>query len=128
VAVYLDASAAVKLLVEEAETEALRTHLRIKPVRASSELLAVELVCVAYRLGIPAVDAERLAGTLILLPLDSRVLARARRPYEPPQRALDAIHLATAELSSEAVDEFVTYDQQQGRAAIDIGLSVVGPA
>lgn len=127
-AVYLDASAVVKLMVEEAETEALRTYLRSKPVRASSELLAVELVCVAYRLGIPGVDAERLAGTLILLPLDRRVLARARRPYEPPQRALDAIHLATAELSSETIDQLVTYDQQQKRAAIDIGFSVVGPA
>ena len=48
---YLDASAAVKLLRPEPETSALWTVLAAIPGHVSSEMLEIELRCVARREG-----------------------------------------------------------------------------
>src|SRR5947199_73287 len=55
---YLDTSAAVKLLMNERESRALRRWLRRRPERASAALLRVELVRVVRRAGFPRLIPE----------------------------------------------------------------------
>ena len=108
---YLDGSAAVKLLRPEPETSALRTALGAIAGHASSELLEIELHCVAHREGGgELIDrADRICAALDLLPYTAAIRARAREAFAPPQRALDALHLATVlDLRMEAV-VLVTY-------------------
>ncbi len=126
-AVYLDASAAVKLLGDEAETEALAAFLADLTPRVSSAILQVELVCVCRRQAIGLNSAQELLRGIRMVAVDQAVLDRAGQAFAPPQRALDAVHLATAELVREHVDWFVTYDAAQLDAARAMGLATASP-
>lgn len=61
------------------------------------------------------------------MPVTAAVLRRAGEPFDPPQRALDAIHLAT--LIDLALDTavLVTYDRGQAAAGRAAGLEVCSP-
>jgi predicted nucleic acid-binding protein len=126
---YLDASAAVKLLHEEPETGALVAVVSRAGSCVSSELLEVELSCVARRIG--GGRLVQRVGTVLdgidLLPFTPAVKVRATGPFRPPQRALDAVHLATA--LDLMLDDLVmlTYDRQQAAAAADLGLPTLRP-
>lgn len=127
---YLDASAAVKLLRREPETGALVEAVGDAASWVSSELLEVEVRCVARRLGGRASlqRAGKLLDAVELVPYTPRIRARAGSAFTPPQRALDAIHLASAlELSLDDL-VLVTYDLGQARAGRAAGLAVVTPA
>ena len=126
---YLDASAAVKLLRPEPETSALRAVLAAIAGHVSSELLEIELRCVARQEGGGELieRADRICAAVDLLPYTFAVRARAGEAFAPPQRALDALHLATAlDLRLEAL-VLVTYDRRQAQAARAAGLDVVVP-
>jgi len=74
---YLDASAAVKLLRPEPETSALRAALAAIAGHVSSELLEIELRCVAHREG---------GGELLARPTTSApplTYSPTPRPYAP---------------------------------------------
>ena len=67
-------------------------------------------------------------GKLDLVALTPAVRERAAAPFTPPQRALDAIHLATAlHLGIEKMT-FVSYDRHQLAAAEAGGLCCLSPA
>lgn len=67
-----------------------------------------------------------LAG-LDLVPYTPEIRARAGGAFDPPQRALDAIHLATAlSLSIDGL-ALVSYDRDQVRAAEAAGLPTLTP-
>ncbi|TMC77150.1 MAG: PIN domain-containing protein [Chloroflexi bacterium] len=84
---YLDTSAAVKLLMTERESPALRRWLRRRPERASAALVRVELVRVVRRAGVPRLipDARKLLAGIHLIRLDDVLLDRAADldPIEP---------------------------------------------
>jgi predicted nucleic acid-binding protein len=107
----------------------------------SSDLVGVEV----FR----AVDRERLLGNLDdaqtaikrkeltdlltmldLAPIERSVIDRAKGSFAVNLRALDAIHVATAEvLAAEAEGEpleFWTHDDRQATAALSRGLTVLG--
>jgi hypothetical protein len=69
---------------------------------------------------------------LDLAPIDRAVIDRAKSAFGVNVRALDAIHVATAEvLAAEAEDEpleFWTHDERQCIAAQSRGLTVHGMA
>jgi uncharacterized protein len=126
---YLDASAAVKLMRREPETAALRRALADFAMHVSSELLEVELRCVAHRGGGGALlqRAGHVCDAVALVPCTASIRARAGEAFTPPQRALDALHLATAlDLGLDAL-AVLTYDERQGRAARGAGLEVLTP-
>lgn len=128
-AAYLDASAAVKLLVAEAESAALAALLDGTALWISSEILDVELGCFIDRHDGPLLtDKSRLVEKFELVAFLAEVRERAAAPFTPPQRALDAIHLATAlHLRLDGM-AFVSYDHQQLAAAEASGLSCLSPA
>lgn len=127
---YLDASAAVKLVRGEPETAALRSALAAAQTHVSSELLAVELRCVAHREGGGALvaRADRVCSAIDLLPCTATIRDRAGQAFDPPQRALDALHLATALDLGLNTLVLVTYDQRQAAAGRAGGLRVVSPS
>lgn len=125
---YLDTSAALKLLVEEAESEALADELRRRtPALVACLLLETELRRVVARE--PALTqravSELLRGVdLHELPpplfTEAGLLPGAGLP------SLDALHLAAAiRLEVESV---ITYDVRMTEAATSLGMLVLAPA
>jgi predicted nucleic acid-binding protein len=129
--VYVDTSAAMKLLVEEAESEALADYLEAVRSTASDTLVAslllhTELHCAANRqtADIDAGAVTDVLSTLALIDVESGDLVTA--PLLPGKlRSADAIHLATA-LRVDA-HAMVVYDGELGAAAKAAGISVVTP-
>ncbi len=131
---YADASALVKLVRDEPESEALRAYVADTPL-VSSELVLAEIPRAIQR---AASDDPRLsldvlltrAGELLegiaMVPLDRGLLQAAGALVGPALRTLDAIHvIAAASLSP--IEAFVSYDERQSAAARLAGLRTVAP-
>jgi len=131
---YADASALVKLVREEAESEALRTFLADADL-VSSELVLTEIPRAVRRavarepklpLDLLLERAGELIDVLALQPLDRALLVAAGALAEPALRALDAIHVASA-VDLDPIGAFVTYDDRQAAAARLAGLRTLAP-
>lgn len=131
---YADASALVKLVRMEAETEALRAYLAGADL-VSSELVLTEIPRAIRRavarepelpLDLLLERAGELIDVLALRPLDRALLAGAGAVAEPSLRALDAIHVASA-VDLDPIEAFVTYDERQAAAARLAGLRTMAP-
>jgi predicted nucleic acid-binding protein len=124
---YLDTSAAMKLVLEEPQSEALTTELADRDDRrlVSSWLLHTEMHCAAGR------HPENVELDAVRTVLDSVNLIDITRGdllaagTHAPLRSNDAIHLAVALRIS--VDEIVTYDSELIQRATIAGLSVLSP-
>jgi len=128
-ALYIDASAAMKLVVEEPESWALADALAGDQL-ISSEICRVELGRVLQRLGLGQ-GAERLVRGVVerieLLRLDDQILDRASEVGPNDLRTLDAIHLASALAIGRELDAVVTYDRRLAAAAEGAGFAVLSP-
>ncbi len=131
---YADASALVKLIRDEPESEALRTFLADGNI-VTSELVLTEIPRAVRRAAAhdPELPLDLLierAGILLdavaLRPLDRPLLAAAGAFAEPALRALDAIHVVSA-VDLDPIDAFLTYDERQAAAARLAGLRTVAP-
>ena len=127
---YLDTSAAVKLLMSEPESPALRRWLRRRPERASAALLRVELVRVVRRAGIPRLipEARKLLAGVHLIRLDDGLLDRAADLDPTELRSLDSIHLAAAVSLGDDLAAVVSYDDRLLAAATSLGLPIATPS
>jgi predicted nucleic acid-binding protein len=127
--VYLDASALVKLVIAEPETEALRAYLADAPLRYSSRLAATEVRrAVRRQVEVEAADrVEDVLATLRIVEFDE-ALSRAAADIGPPElRTLDAIRLASALLVAGGLRAVVAYDARLAEAAREAGLEVTAP-
>ncbi|MGI9186946.1 MAG: type II toxin-antitoxin system VapC family toxin [Gaiellales bacterium] len=130
---YLDASALVKLLRAEPESDALRTFVRGCDT-VSSEIVATEVLRTATReaagsgsdLGELIEGAMVVMEEVVLIMARTATLVRAGLLEGMHLRALDAIHIATA-TSLGDVDLFVTYDERQAASAQLAGLTTISP-
>lgn len=128
-AVYLDTSAASKLVVGEVETSALRRWLRNSSGDVvASDIMRTELVRATRRV-VPAavVQARAVLDAVTLLAVSSSILDRAALLEPMTLRSLDAIHLATVLDLGDDVDAIVTYDHRLAEAALSLGVEVVAP-
>ena len=127
---YIDTSAAVKLLMNERESPALRRWLRRRPRRASAGLLRVELVRVVRRAGYPRLvpEARKLLAGVHLIRLDDALLDRAAELDPTEFRSLDSIHLAAAFSLGGELDAVVSYDDRLLAAAASLGLPTATPS
>lgn len=123
---YLDTSAAMKLVVEEAESDALAETLSNDRTLIASWLLHTEMHCAAGR------HSDALELSTIRLVLDTVSLVDLTRGdmiaagTHAPLRSNDALHLAVA--IRLGVDEVVTYDLELADAASKAGLPVLSPS
>jgi predicted nucleic acid-binding protein len=127
---YLDTSAAVKLLMTERESPALRRWLRRRPERASAGLLRVELIRVIRRAGLPRLipEARKLLAGVHLIRLDDALLDRAADLDPTELRSLDSIHLAAAASLGDDLAAVVSYDDRLLAAAASLGLPTAKPS
>ena len=131
---YADASALVKLVRDEPESDALRAFLAEADL-VSSELVLTEVPRAIRRaaahdarlaLDVLMARAADIVDAVALLPLDRPLLLAAGASAEPALRALDAIHIATA-VDLSPLDGFVSYDERQTAAARLAGLRTLSP-
>jgi hypothetical protein len=126
---YLDTSAAVKLVIAERGSTALRRWLASRGEQMiSSDLLRSELLR-ATRRGAPErmVQARAVLDALILVTLSTTVCERAALLEPDLLRSLDALHLAAALEIGDELEAIVTYDQRLAESAEALGISVVAP-
>ena len=128
-ALYLDSSAFVKVVVEEAESGALRAFLAASGARrVSSALLRAEALRAIRHLGPDAVATVREGLRRVdLIGIDDRILDSAGILEPQVLRTLDAIHLATALAVGDDLDAIVTYDERMVAAARLVGLTTATP-
>jgi predicted nucleic acid-binding protein len=127
---YIDASALVKLVVAEPESDALRASLEAVDLRVTSIVGRIELERAARKHDDDGIEA-RVASTLApidILPLHAANAALAGVVAPTTLRTMDAIHLATLLEISDDVDRFYCYDQRLADAASEHGITVVAPA
>ena len=127
--VYLDTSAAFKLIRNEAESEALRAWWeRNSPTAVSSDLLRVELLGnVAAKHPKLSAHAETLIRHVNLVPVRPELLRAATDLVATGLGTLDAIHLATAISAGDEIQTFLTYDLKLSQAAEKLGLDSPRP-
>lgn len=128
-AVYVDTSAYVKLVVEEPGSVALRTWLadRDDPL-VSSELLRVEALRAARRHSSEAaVEARSRLDLLTLVAVTTVICQRAADLDPAVLRSLDAVHIATALYVGDEVETVLTYDERFAAAARMHGLRATAP-
>jgi len=135
VRVYLDSSAVIKRVVEEAESAALETALgawaaegpaetsvlaQVEVARALRRRLDIDLEYADIR---DAIDDA--LGDVVIHPMDGEIIRTAQIIDPPILRSLDAIHLATAVLIG--AELVVTYDDRLAQAAAAVGLLAAAP-
>ncbi len=132
--VYLDTSAAIKLVRPEVHSSSLSRWLGDRGGSATLSSVLIEIESLrATRRSAPERTARAAAvlrgvGVVTLSP---SVIARVTAYADPLLRSLDAVHLATAEHvmthTGTALEAFVTYDERLLAAARSVGLPVVAP-
>jgi uncharacterized protein len=127
--VYLDASAIVKLLVDEAGSAALALYLSDRRSCVTSRISEVEVRRAVARSGAP-VEAKRVDAVfeaISIRELDASLAASAGRLAPSAMRTLDAIHLAAALEIVLELEAFVTYDQRLADAAAAFAIRTIAP-
>lgn len=134
--IYLDSSALLKRIFEEAETEAFDEALS-EAHRQGAQLIASALARVEVARAartridiepphrVAVVSSEAFAGVAIA-DLTRPVLESARVIGPPLLRSLDAIHLATA--VAVGADQLWTYDQRMATVAEQLGIRSNAPS
>lgn len=125
---YLDTSAALKLLVEEEESDALARAIDgAAPDLVGCWLLDTELRRAAQReTGFTQEDVSDFLDGVDLYEVPASLFREAGLLPGVNLRSLDALHLAAAVRIG--VDDLVTYDIRMSESARALGLSVVSPA
>lgn len=128
-ALYLDSSAFVKLVVEEPGSSALRAYLRRRrDRRVASSLLRAEALRAVRHLGPDALARTRTALRRIDLIAVSDSLLEAAGTLEPEVlRTLDALHLATALSLGDDLEAVLTYDRRMAEGARLLGIAALSP-
>jgi len=110
---YMDASALVKLIVEEAESAAVKARIELPlAVRRSATQGTAALL-------------DKVLKATDVLELNQEVVTNAARLSN--LKALDAIHLGSALTLREQLGGFLTYDRHLQVAAEAAGLPVLAP-
>jgi uncharacterized protein len=128
---YLDSSALVKLVQQEAESDVLREYLLQFDAGQmfTSSLARVEVVRAVAAGGDQAIDqARRLLSGMDQVAMTTDLLDTASTlGPELGLRSLDAIHLASAQLSGADLEALVTYDPRMATAATALCLPIEHP-
>lgn len=126
---YADTSALVKLVVAEAESEALRAWISAtSPTLVSCDLARTELLR-AVRHCAPdlAVRSRQVLDSITILSLTTTTFEAAVRLDPTFLGSLDAIHIASALELGDDLAGIVTYDDRMAHAAQARGVAVVTP-
>jgi uncharacterized protein len=123
---YIDSSAAVKLVRRERESEALRAFCAQPDVElVATDLLETELRRVAVRQELPQAAATDVLAGINVYEISRSAYAEAGMLAGANLRSLDALHLVGAlRLNADAV---LVYDKHMTAAAVEHGFRVLAP-
>lgn len=123
---YIDTSAALKLIVNEKESDVLADVLADEqPDLVACYLLETELRRSAWAHGLPQTDVSDLLDGIGLYEVPDALFREAGLLPGRGLRSLDALHVAAAVRIG--VDRVVTYDRRMADAARSMGLRVHAP-
>lgn len=123
---YVDTSAAAKLLIEESESARLVELCDRADVElVSTDLLETELRRVAQCDGYDQADVTARLDRIELHELTRSAYRDAGLLHGPTLRSLDALHLTGA--SRLDVTAVLTYDHRMAGAAIELGFTILQP-
>ncbi len=128
--IYIDTSAALKLVLPEAETASLELWIaeRAGIPRVSSRLLRIEMLRSVARTAPQRMSRANVVLSSVALVSMDDVAPTAEVIGEPMLRSLDAIHLATAHELRTELTAFVCYDKRLLDSAHALGLPTESPA
>ncbi len=128
-ALYLDTSALVKLVVAEPESPALAAYLSARnAVLVSSDLTRTELQHAVRRVAPNRMNRVReVLATVTTTRLTAAICDTAGRLDPPGLRSLDALHLASALDLGDDLEGLVGYDDRLADGARTLGIPVVAP-
>jgi uncharacterized protein len=132
---YVDTSALLKLLVREAESEAVETELLQWSKLATSIVTEVELPRAIARAREERPDAvidgsvvlQGVLASAAIVPLGAGIVARACDVSPVHVGALDAIHVASAISLGRDLGAVATYDHRMQDALARIKVEVLAP-
>jgi uncharacterized protein len=129
VAFYVDTSAFLKLVVEEARSKAFAAWAEEHDGELfSSDLLYTESLRAARRHSTDALrEVRRRLDVLTLVRLTPDICERAAELDPAILRSLDALHLAAALTLADELEGLATYDDRLADAAALHGVDVVAP-
>lgn len=125
---YVDASALVKLIIEEAGSMSMERWFIESERVLTSVVGVVETRRAVARRQHESVRVDLVIGAVETIELTASIMDGAASLRPAALRTLDAIHLATALAATPGIDAFVTYDDRLAEAARAAGLRVVRPA
>lgn len=125
---YVDASALVKVIVDEAGSPAMRRWYIESDEVVTSVVGVIETRRAVRRSDFDVAHLEAVVRSVEAVELDASTARSASIVAPAALRTLDAIHLATALALGSDLDAFVTYDDRLADAARSLGLPVVQPA
>jgi uncharacterized protein len=127
--IYVDSSALVKIVLQEAESPALAQYLAGFPGdnRLTAAIARTELLRAVARRGDAVEHARNVLARLNFVTITTSVLDVAAAIKPPELRTLDAIHLAAA-MAVPELRALVTYHTRLADAAADAGVVVVSPS
>ena len=125
---YADASALVKLVIEEPESRAMNRWFVESTQVTTSRVGLIETLRASARRNHDPAHREQLVRDVAVIELSPTISIVAASLQPAILRTLDAIHVASALALGAELDAFVTYDDRMADAARAIGLPVVRPA
>jgi uncharacterized protein len=125
---YADASALVKLVVAEPESQAVHRWFIEAPRVATSRVGVLETIRASSRRPFDPEHRDAVLRYVEVIDLNTAIAAVAASVGPAVIRTLDAIHIATAMALVPDLDAFVTFDDRMAEAARALGLPVVRPA
>jgi uncharacterized protein len=132
---YVDTSAMLKLLVREAESDAIERELLKWSELATSIITEVELPRAVARAREERADAvidgsvvlQGVLASAAIIPLSENIVGAARKVKPVHVGALDAIHIASAISLSKQLAGVATYDKRMQDALELLGVDVIAP-
>ena len=124
---YADASALVKLVVEEPESRAMNRWFVESTRVTTSRVGVIETIRASARREHDPAHRDQVIRDVEVIELNPSISIVAASLQPAILRTLDAIHLATALALLPDLDAFVTYDDRMADAARAVGLPVVRP-
>jgi len=133
---YVDTSAMLKLLVREAESDAIERELLKWSELATSVITEVELPRAVARAREERADAvidgsvvlQGVLASAAIITLSENIVAAARTVKPVHVGALDAIHIASALSLGRELAGVATYDNRMQDALGPLGVDVIAPA
>ncbi len=127
---YLDSSAALKLIVHEAESPGLTAWIdRSRPGLVACDLVRTEVLRACRRHSPESIARGRaVLDALTFIPVSTDLCMSAATLDPRTLRALDAVHLAAALSLGDDVSGVVTYDERLAEGCTAYGLAVLSPA